>query len=520
MASMSSRAVRWISLAVVGVLGALVIAAGLGSRTAPMRTLVVDTLAERLDSEVELESFGVDVVPVVRISGSGLVIRHKGRRDVPPLISIRGFSIEGGLLGLLRRPVRFRTVTLTGLEINIPPGGFKRTVAGLVQGRTPDMPGRAAILVDRLTAENATLSIIPRRADKSPRVFEIQHLTLDSLGLGQPMPFEATLTNPLPRGMIKTTGTFGPWGREEPGTTPLTGKFTFDDVDMGTIKGIGGRLTATGAFGGQLGRIDVSGETHMQDFRLNVGGNPVPLTTRFQAVVDGTDGDTYLNDVAATLLGTSLMARGKVVGTKGVKGRTVQVHVQIDQGRIEDILRLVVKGDAPVMTGRLALHADLDLPPGPADVLDRLGLEGEFGLRGAAFTDDGVQSRLSGMSQRAMGKDPEEKPDTVLSDLRGRFNLSKGVLRLSDAAFGIPGATVRVSGTYGLRTETLEFDGVLRMQATISQAAGGGVKSIFLKVVDPFFRKKGAGTVLPIRIRGTRDQPKFGLDVGKALTPR
>ena len=58
------------------------------------------------------------------------------------------------------------------------------------------------------------------------------------------------------------------------------------------------------------------------------------------------------------------------------------------------------------------------------------------------------------------------------------------------------------------------------MQATISEAAGGGALSVFLKVVDPLFKKKGAGTVLPIRVRGTREQPKFGVDVMKALTPK
>jgi len=50
--------------------------------------------------------------------------------------------------------------------------------------------------------------------------------------------------------------------------------------------------------------------------------------------------------------------------------------------------------------------------------------------------------------------------------------------------------------------------------------AGGGVRSVLLKVVDPFFKKKGAGTVLPIKVRGTREHPKFGLDVMKALTPK
>jgi hypothetical protein len=79
---------------------------------------------------------------------------------------------------------------------------------------------------------------------------------------------------------------------------------------------------------------------------------------------------------------------------------------------------------------------------------------------------------------------------------------------------------VQLAGWYGLRSEALEFDGTLRMKATISEAAGGGVSGFFLKAVDPLFRKKGAGTVLPIRIRGTRKDPKFGVDVVKALTPK
>jgi hypothetical protein len=79
---------------------------------------------------------------------------------------------------------------------------------------------------------------------------------------------------------------------------------------------------------------------------------------------------------------------------------------------------------------------------------------------------------------------------------------------------------VHLAGTYGLRSEALAFDGTLRMDATISEAAGGGAKSFFLKLIDPLFKKKGAGAVLPIRVRGTREQPKFGLDVVKALTPK
>ena len=50
------------------------------------------------------------------------------------------------------------------------------------------------------------------------------------------------------------------------------------------------------------------------------------------------------------------------------------------------------------------------------------------------------------------------------------------------------------------------------MQAKLSQTVTGK-KSFFLKLADPFFKKDGAGSVVPIRISGTRDEPKFSLDL-------
>jgi hypothetical protein len=40
-------------------------------------------------------------------------------------------------------------------------------------------------------------------------------------------------------------------------------------------------------------------------------------------------------------------------------------------------------------------------------------------------------------------------------------------------------------------------------------------KSWLLKPIDPFFRKNGAGTEIPIRVTGTQGEPKFGLDFGR-----
>lgn len=514
---MSLRITRWAIAIVGGLLVLLAIIAGAGSRTGMLRQLVIDTLAERLDSEVQLDYFSVDTFPTVHVTGTNLIIRHKGRTDVPPLVSVASFELNGGLMGLLSRPRRFRTVSLTGLKINIPPG-FKKSGDDSADPKgARDDEGPAAIVVDTLHAQDAALTLIPKRAGKEPRVFAIHDLTMKPLGRAEKMSFEGTITNPIPRGLIKVKGTFGPWDRESPGGTPLGGHYTFDKVVLATIKGIGGDLRSEGTFEGQLSRIGVTGTTHTPNFQVNVSANPVPLDTRFDAVVDGTDGDTYLNSVEGKFLQTSLTARGAIVGAEGVKGRTIRLHVKIDDGRVENVLRLGVKGETPAMTGALALHADMNLPAGPEDVMDRLQLTGTFQVSDARFTSPEIQSKLSDLSERARGLDPDEHATRVASNFRGQFRLADNVLRLRDAAFNVPGALVHVSGTYGIGSEALAFDGTVRMTATISQAAGGGVKSVLLKAVDPLFKRDGAGAVLPITIRGTRSEPKFGLDVGRVF---
>ena len=157
------------------------------------------------------------------------------------------------------------------------------------------------------------------------------------------------------------------------------------------------------------------------------------------AVVDGTDGDTYLNDVAATFLKTSLTAKGAIVGADGVKGRTVRMQTRIEDGRIEDILRLVVKGNNPLMSGRLDLRGDMNLPAGPADVMDRLEVSGDLGVDAARFNDGGVQAKISDMSERARGMKPEAHADNVASNFRAKFRLERRQLTLHEGSFGIPG---------------------------------------------------------------------------------
>jgi hypothetical protein len=517
------KAARWTSIAALATLVVLVVVATAASRTEPLRKLVVSTLADRLESDVELAAFSVDAFPRVVIRGNGLVLRLRGQpAGAPPLIEIDRFTVHSSIIDLLRRPRRFRKVTLERLSVNIPPGGLRTEGAS---GEAAPTPARAEssgtaespILVDELLADGALLRIIPRREGKPPKEFAIHALTMRTLGLAQAMPFTATLTNPVPKGQIETGGTFGPWQKDDPGSTPLDGTYSFQKADLGTIKGIGGILDSTGAFDGQIRRIAVKGETRTPDFHLDISQQPVALTTTFEAVVDGTDGDTYLNTVNAQFLKTSLTAQGAVVGTRGVRGRTVQLDVHIQEGRIEDLLRLAVRSEKPLMVGRVGLRSNFLLPPGESDVIERLELAGEFDVGAAKFTEANIQRRLAAMSHRARGRDPDERVENVVSDLSGKFRLKNATLTFSNLAFAMPGSIVRLHGSYGLATEALWFDGTLRMEATISEAAGGGLKGLLLKAIDPIFRKKGAGAIIPIRVRGTRENPKFGLDVGRVF---
>jgi hypothetical protein len=82
----------------------------------------------------------------------------------------------------------------------------------------------------------------------------------------------------------------------------------------------------------------------------------------------------------------------------------------------------------------------------------------------------------------------------------------------------VPGADVQIVGTYGVRTQQLDFTGDLLMNASVSDAAGGGIKGFLLKPFNPLFRdKRTKGSRVPITIKGPREKPKFGLNWGKVF---
>jgi hypothetical protein len=277
---------------------------------------------------------------------------------------------------------------------------------------------------------------------------------------------------------------------------------------------LGGILSSQGHYSGKLDRIAVEGETDTPDFRLAVSGHRVPLHTEFKAIVDGTDGDTYLESVRAKLRRSLIVAKGKVIRLKTVRGRDIELNVRLDQAQIEDLLALGVKTEPPVMTGQIEMNCRLNVPPGEADVVDRMRLTGEFKISNGSFENEKVQTRIDDLSLRSrgetklVGKSPEAP---ITSDLRGSFRLDSGILSFSSLSFEIPGTHADMTGQYSLDGRVFDFHGILKMKAKLSQMTKGW-KSILLKPVDPFFHKNGAGTEVPFKVTGTHSEPHFGLD--------
>jgi hypothetical protein len=479
-----------------------------------LRARVMQTLAARYHGKIQLGGFGVSVANGLEVTGSGLTIFGAADTDphlpgIQPLLDVRQFRFRTSLGSLFHWPMHIDTVYVSGLELNIPPKGQRKEITN-VRAKS----AHVTIFFDHVDCEDATLLINTQNPAKPPLEFAIKHLKLNNVGPGQPFRFDATLVNPKPVGDIHSVGVFGPWQEDDPRDTPVEGHYVFTHADLGTIKGIAGTLSSTGEYSGTLDHIAVDGATDTPDFQIASSRHPVALHTHFHAIVDGTSGDTYLRPVNATFLDTSLTASGSVIRVKNPHGHDIELEVVLHRARIEDLLRLGVHTEPPIMTGPMAMNTLLRLTPGDADVADRLQLKGTFHVLDAHFTNQKVQSKIDTFSLISQGK-PREAHDhldqTVPTDLKGVFTLQNGLLTFSLLHFLIPGTHVDVAGVYSLDGQTFDFHGKAKLEASLSQMTTGW-KSLLLKPLDRFFRKDGAGTEVPIRVSGTESEPHFGLD--------
>ena len=535
----------WLSRLAVVVLAVLVVAltvvAYVIHNAEPMlRQRVVASLEDRFHSPVELDTLHISLLRGLEVSGGGLRILYLAGPDQPdaqphgaaPMVSVKSFEFRAGLWQLLEPTMRVVEVQVQGVQLNIPPKQDRGPLIPHDDAKRRGQP-RLGLLIDKIVCSDVALTIETNKPGKLPLVFEIRNVTLHDAGLKQPFAFEAWLVNPKPLGDIHSTGHFGPWQDDQPRDTPVDGKYSFTNADMATIKGISGTLSSTGEYNGTLGEIAVVGTTEIPNFALDVSEHPVDLRTEFNATVDGTSGDTKLNSVHATLRHTVLDVNGMVVRASGAEGRgdeglpgddpnripghVIDLSVKSDHARIEDLLTLGARTSPPILQGAMTLRAHLLIPPGHVSVSQKLRTEGTFTIRGATFSNPKWQETLDKLSMRAQGR-PEEAnaqdAQRVASQMAGNFALANGTINISKLNYKLPGAQVDVAGKYSLDGNTFDFDGTVRTRATASQMLTGW-KSIVAMPLDPLLKKNGAGLEVPVKISGTKSDPKLGLDLSK-----
>jgi hypothetical protein len=138
-------------------------------------------------------------------------------------------------------------------------------------------------------------------------------------------------------------------------------------------------------------------------------------------------------------------------------------------------------------------------------------LHGSFGINDGSFTDAGTQQNVNELSEGARGEKMDDS-ETALTGLQGQVQLTRGVAQFSDLSFGVPGAKARMQGTYNILNHKIDLHGRMRVDAKISKTTTG-FKSLLLKAMDPIFKKKKKGEVVPVHITGTYEKPQFGLDL-------
>ncbi|HZQ55653.1 MAG TPA: hypothetical protein VFB14_25870 [Bryobacteraceae bacterium] len=516
---MTERARRiWRRIGIAGLLSAVVLFIVVEivlHRAGPiLKGRVIETLSTRFDSNVQLDNLSVSLGRGLEVSGQGLrifppdAVVAAGAHE--PLIAVRDFHFHSGVLGLFLKPMHVAAVNVSGMSIDVPP----RSMRQQAPKRNSKHHGKIKIVVDKIICDDSRLVIGTDKPDKDPKTFALRHIELQNVGPNAPWQYAAILINAVPRGDIHATGTFGPWQTQSPGDSSVTGHYTFDHADLNTIKGLGGILSSVGEFKGQLDRIVVHGATKTPDFSLDTANHGVPLETKFEVIVDGTSGDTYLQSVQGKLGQTDLTVRGAVINIKG-QGHREDLDADVPSGHIEDFLNLAVKTQPPVLTGIIKTKFKLLIEPGKESVTRKLKSNGSFEVRRIHFTNPKVQDKVDMLSLRARGEPEKAKPgaEDVNSLLKGNFSIAGGKIVFSRLTYTLPGAQVDLAGVYSMDGQQFDFSGKVLTKATLRNMVSSWWKSWLLTPISPFFSKNGVGAEIPVKISGTRSEPKFGLNL-------
>ena len=501
----------WLEASAAAVVLLLITGAWLGGKYWPFRYREVRPLMEEVfGSQVTVERYHRVYFPHPGFMATKLTLRRKSAPGQPPVGSVDSILVEGAWGDLLTLHRRVRLVSMTGVHLVIPAPGSAASKEDFPPGSTTDFTGPDT-LVERLEVHNSMLDVL--RANGQRYSFPVHMLLIQNMQKGRTMLFAVDMDNALPRGHIRATGKFGPLNGSQLGATIVSGNFLFDRVNLSDVGDIGGTLNAQGRFVGPLSQLEAEAQTDTPDFNAN-DGTPTHVTGSVRCVVNGLNGEVSFHAMDARIAdrgaGTAIHAEGDVRGSP----KETNLDIVVNRGRAEDLLRPFLRNDPPI-AGPVQLHAHVRFAPSGngAGFFERLRVDGVFDVPAQRVTNAKVENSLTSFSERAQGKqdknsresngaDAEENPNAdAISSLKGPAAIRDAIVSTHGLTFQVAGAQSRLDGTFNLHTSEVHLTGDLVMQSDISHAATG-FKSLLLKPLAPFFKKKKAGAVVPIAVIG------------------
>jgi hypothetical protein len=497
------------------VVGVLVVGIGVGWYFAatywPYRYREVEPLLESVfASKIKIDKYHRTYFPRPGFVASGLTLRRDSAGNLPPVGTAKDLIVQGSWLDMLMLRSRVQLVDVVGLKVVIPPVGSKANAEDFPAGSSADFAGPTTV-VETFHIRDSELDI--QRVNGGQYAFPVHDLVIGNLQKGQAISYSVDMQNAMPSGRILSKGSFGPVTPENLGGTKLSGAFTLAPVNLGDVGKIRGTLSAKGHFSGSLASVEVEADSDTPDFAVS-DGRATHVTGYVQSTVNGLNGNIVLHRIEAKTGATTVQAAGTIMSAPNTP-KVTNLDITVTGGRAQDVLRPFLKVKSPV-AGAVSLHghARVDGARGGETFLHRLHVEGGFNVPQERLTNKAEETSLSQLSERAQGgKNEEDAGDTdVVSSLQGDVAIRDGVISMQKLTFGIPGAEANLNGTFNLNNSNVHLVGNLKMDTDISHVTTG-FKSLLLKPLAPFFKRKGAGAVIPIAVTGGPGEYKVGQDI-------
>ncbi|MDP9339404.1 MAG: AsmA family protein [Acidobacteriota bacterium] len=475
---------------------------------------VIESVQEDWPGKISVQHFDRTYFPRPGCILDGVTLTRGAETSGPPLVAIRRVTIKANYHDMFFRPGYVSSIVLEGLKISVladqPEGGAAPASQQASNSNQTSKSGNSSVHLGEVFTRDATLEIATK--SDGPLKFDIHELALKSINDKEPMSYDLAMHNPEPPGEIRSRGKLGPWDSNHLDNIPLSGTYTFDKADLGVYGGIAGILSAKGEFQGRLGKIETQGATEIPNFEVTRSHHSILLKAKYVATVDATDGDTILHSVDGAFLHTSVHVEGAVASKRGKSGKTTTLNLAVRDGRIDDVLRVFVHEPKPPMEGSTSFHARVAWPSGHQPFLKRVTLQGDFAIENARWENPERQANLNDLSKRASGNKKDAGTPDITADLKGSVQMKDAIATFKDTVCKIPGAEATLNGTYNLENTKIDFHGNLKTDAELSKESTGA-KAVLLKPLDPLFKRKHAGAVVPVALTGTYHDPRFGISL-------